>query len=58
MQLGLAYCAATGSDDQQLADRWAHLPTDDFNEAYLRARGLSGAADTLNAASIEKRKTA
>lgn len=57
-EVGLAYCAATGSDDQLLADRWAQLPTEAFNDAYLRAKGLDGAADTLRGARLEKRKTA
>jgi type IV secretion system protein VirB4 len=56
--VGLAYCAATSSDDQLLADRWARLPTATFNDAYLRAKGLEGAADTLTAARVERRKTA
>jgi type IV secretion system protein VirB4 len=56
--VGLAYCAATSSDDQLLADRWARLPTATFNDAYLRAKGLDGAADTLTAARVETRKTA
>jgi len=56
--VGLAYCAATSSDDQLLADRWARLPTDDFNDGYLRAKGLIAAADTLNVASVERRKSA
>ena len=57
-EVGLAYCAATSSDDQLLADRWAGLPTGAFNEAYLRAKGLEAAADTLNGALVEQRKTA
>src|SRR5450631_2039864 len=56
--VGLAYCAATSSDDQLLADRWSRLPTDAFNDAYLRAKGLIAAADTLNVASVERRKSA
>ena len=55
--LGLAYCAATSSDDQLLADRWAHLTTDAFNAAYLRAKGLDAAADALRA-NPAHRKTA
>ena len=45
--VGLAYCAATGADDQLLADRWAGLSPEDFNEGYLRAKGLDSAADWL-----------
>jgi type IV secretion/conjugal transfer VirB4 family ATPase len=56
--VGLAYCAATSSDDQLLADRWARLPTEAFNDAYLRAKGLSAAADSLNLASNQNRKSA
>jgi type IV secretion/conjugal transfer VirB4 family ATPase len=56
--VGLAYCAATSSDDQGLADAYARLPTADFNEAYLRAKGLPEAAATLSAARDEARKTA
>ena len=56
--IGLAYCAATNSDDQSLADRWSRLPTDAFNDAYLRAKGLENAADTLSAASNAPRKSA
>jgi hypothetical protein len=41
-----------------LADRWARQPTSSFNDAYLRAKGLTAAADTLNAATVETRKTA
>ena len=55
--LGLAYCAATSSDDQLLADRWAHLSTDAFNAAYLRAMGLEAAADALSA-NLTQRKSA
>jgi len=47
-ELGLAYCAATSSDDQLLADRWAHLPTEAFNAAYLNAKGLDTAAGALS----------
>jgi type IV secretion system protein TrbE len=57
-EVGLAYCAATSSDDQLLADRWARLPTDAFNDAYLRTKGLSAAADSLNLASRPTRKSA
>jgi type IV secretion system protein VirB4 len=57
-EVGLAYCAATSSDDQLLADRWARLPTATFNDAYLRAKGLDDAADTLNGELVEKRKSA
>ena len=57
-EVGLAYCAATNSDDQLLADHWARLPTGAFNDAYLRAKGLGSAADTLNVTSTEKRKSA
>jgi len=56
-EVGLAYCAATSSDDQALADRWAELSTADFNDAYLRAKGLAAAADSLSA-TLDKRKTA
>jgi type IV secretion/conjugal transfer VirB4 family ATPase len=56
--VGLAYCAATSSDDQLLADRWARMPTASFNDAYLRAKGLDLAADSLSAATVESRKTA
>ena len=45
--VGLAYCAATGSDDQKIADEFARLPTEDFNDRYLRAKGLTAAADWL-----------
>jgi hypothetical protein len=34
------------------------MPTSSFNDAYLRAKGLDLAADTLNAAAVEQRKTA
>jgi type IV secretion/conjugal transfer VirB4 family ATPase len=57
-EVGLAYCAATSSDDQLLADAYARLPTAAFNDAYLRAKGLTMAAETLSAATDEKRKTA
>ena len=56
--VGLAYCAATNSDDQLLADRWARLPTEAFNDAYLRAKGLAAAADTLSARTVGSRKSA
>src|SRR5450631_1212750 len=56
--VGLAYCAATSSDDQLLADRWSRLPTDAFNDAYLRAKGLSDVADTLSARSVGNLKSA
>jgi type IV secretion system protein TrbE len=56
--VGLAYCAATSSDDQLLADRWSRLPTEAFNDAYLRAKGLGAAADSLNLASNQNRKSA
>jgi len=57
-EVGLAYCAATSSDDQLLADRWARLPTAGFNDGYLRAKGLTAAADALLCASDEKRQSA
>jgi len=57
-EVGLAYCAATSADDQRLADAYGRLPTADFNEAYLTAKGLNAAADTLRAARVETRKTA
>jgi type IV secretion system protein VirB4 len=57
-EVGLAYCAASSSDDQSLADRWARLPTDAFNDAYLRGKGLSAAADTLSARSAGSLKSA
>jgi hypothetical protein len=41
-----------------LADRWARLPTEAFNDGYLRAKGLIAAADALSATSVEKRKSA
>jgi type IV secretion system protein TrbE len=56
--VGLAYCAATNSDDQLLADRWARLPTETFNDAYLRAKGLSAAADTLSTRTVGSLKSA
>src|SRR5450631_3093305 len=56
--VGLAYCAATSSDDQLLADCWAPPPTDAFNDAYLRAKGLSDVADTLSARSVGNLKSA
>ena len=40
------------------SQRWARLSTATFNDAYLRAKGLDGAADTLTAARVERRKTA
>ncbi len=55
--LGLAYCAATNSDDQLLADRWATEPMDAFNDQYLRAKGLDWAADALVPVALT-RKTA
>jgi type IV secretion system protein VirB4 len=57
-ELGLAYCAATGADDQRLADRWCELPTARFNDEYLRARGLDWAADALAAADDPARRSA
>lgn len=58
-ELGLAYCAATSADDQMLADRWCNLPTEGFNDEYLRAKGLDWAAEALAAAANESnRKTA
>jgi type IV secretion system protein VirB4 len=58
-ELGLAYCAATSADDQMLADRWCNLPTEGFNDEYLRAKGLDWAAKALAAAANESnRKTA
>src|SRR5450631_2993957 len=58
-ELGLAYCAATSADDQMLADRWCNLPTEGFNDEYLRAKGLEWAAEALAAAANESnRKTA
>lgn len=58
-EVGLAYCAATSSDDQLLADAYARLPTASFNDAYLRAKGLNAAADSLAAASSrDERMTA
>ena len=57
-ELGLAYCAATSSDDQTLADEWAHLPTDEFNQAYLKAKGLETAAKALKITTVDERKSA
>ena len=57
-EVGLAYCAATSSDDQLLADIWARLPAPRFNDAYLRAKGLIAAADSLLAAHGDERKSA
>ncbi len=54
--VGLAYCGATNSEDQLIADRWASEPTAIFNDQYLRAKGLDWAADAL--APSTSRKTA
>jgi len=56
--LGLAYCAATASDDQVLADQWATLPTAAFNDGYLRSKGLDAAADALVGCAVDQRKSA
>ncbi len=44
-EVALAYSAATSADDQRIADPFAHLPTDEFNAAYLRATGHPAAAE-------------
>ena len=54
-EVGLAYCAATSSDDQLIADAFARLPTAGFNDGYLRAKGLTDAADSLNAAAAVRK---
>jgi type IV secretion system protein VirB4 len=57
-ELGLAYCAATSSDDQALADQWSHLSTADFNQGYLRVKGLEAAANALGSAASKELKSA
>jgi type IV secretion/conjugal transfer VirB4 family ATPase len=46
-EIGLAYCAATGEADVAMAEPFFQLPTDQFNRAYLKARGLEWAAEML-----------
>jgi type IV secretion system protein VirB4 len=55
-ELGLAYCAATSADDQGLADAYAHLPTALFNDQYLRAKGITWAAEALSAQDAANRR--